>query len=452
MNTVNPKRIRTHTQGDFSGSCVVYLMSRDMRLEHNWAFLRAQEIANKSNVPLLVVYHLVPNLLGGGMRQWDFKVRILEEIQKQCHEYGIGFILSHEDFKKDISSYVHTYDVGYVVTDFCPLRYAQEWVSHIKKTISVPFEEVDAHNIVPCFVASTKQEFGAYTLRPKIQKLLKEFLVPFPKIHVHTAWTKHLPSITWSSVRNNAHINQLPHVVSSVSPSADGARKVLKVFIEEKLKRYHLDRNDPNIDGQSNLSPYLHYGVISAQHIALSVDRAEAPRLAKEAFLDELIVRRELSDNFCFYNPHYDSTQGFPEWAKKSLDHTRKDTREYVYNKGQFEKARTHDALWNACQIQMVVTGKMHGYMRMYWAKKILEWTKTPEDAMRIAIYLNDMYELDGRDPNGYAGIAWSIGGVHDRAWFKRPVYGQIRYMNASGASKKFDTKAYIEKWSHISL
>ena len=165
------------------------------------------------------------------------------------------------------------------------------------------------------------------------------------------------------------------------------------------------------------------------------------------AFLEELIVRRELSDNFCFYNKNYDTVEGFPEWARKALDKERTTKREYLYTKEEFEQAKTHDELWNAAQMEMLVTSKMHGYMRMYWAKKILEWTESPEEALEVAIYLNDKYSLDGRDPNGYAGIAWSIGGVHDRSWFSRPVYGTVRYMARSGCDKRFDTKAYIAKW-----
>ena len=157
-----------------------------------------------------------------------------------------------------------------------------------------------------------------------------------------------------------------------------------------------------------------------------------------------MIIRRELSDNFCFYNPNYDHFEGFPAWAQKTLNEHRRDTREYLYNQEQFEKAFTHDPLWNAAQMEMVRKGKMHGYLRMYWAKKILEWTPSPEEAQRIAIYLNDRYELDGRDPNGYAGIAWSIGGVHDRAWGERPVFGKIRYMSFNGAKSKFDVARYI--------
>ena len=207
---------------------------------------------------------------------------------------------------------------------------------------------------------------------------------------------------------------------------------------------YSTLRNDPNESGQSNLSPYLHFGQLSAQRVAIEVMKSPASDEDKSAFLEELIVRRELSDNFCFYNPHYDATEGFPNWAKETHRIHSDDKREHTYALKEFEQGKTHDPLWNAAQMELVITGKMHGYMRMYWAKKILEWTSNPEEAMRFSIYLNDKYSLDGRDPNGYAGIAWSIGGVHDRAWGERSVFGKIRYMNYNGCKRKFDVAKYI--------
>jgi deoxyribodipyrimidine photo-lyase len=190
----------------------------------------------------------------------------------------------------------------------------------------------------------------------------------------------------------------------------------------------------------------MHFGHLAAQRVALKVLHHEAPLAAKEAFWEELLVRRELADNFCFYNPDYDNFQGFPAWAQKTLNDHRHDEREYLYTQKEFEKAQTHDELWNAAQLEMVATGKMHGYLRMYWGKKILEWSASPEEAQEIAIYLNDRYELDGRDPNGYTGIAWCLGGVHDRAWGERRVFGKIRYMSYRGCWGKFNIQAYIER------
>ena len=231
-------------------------------------------------------------------------------------------------------------------------------------------------------------------------------------------------------------------------PGENFAMEALKNFLENKFDKYSEERNDPTKDGQSNLSPYLHFGQISAQRIALEVKKFGGNEKSEKAFLEELIIRRELSDNFCFYNKNYDSFTGFHNWAQQTLNAHKDDKREFIYTKEEFERAETHDDMWNAAQKELIKTGKMHGYMRMYWAKKILEWTNTPQYALNIAIYLNDKYELDGRDPNGYAGCAWSIGGVHDRAWTERPVFGKIRYMNYNGCKRKFDVNAYIENFN----
>lgn len=216
--------------------------------------------------------------------------------------------------------------------------------------------------------------------------------------------------------------------------------------MKHRLEEYPLFRNDPTANAQSNLSPYLHFGQLAAQRVALQLQTHNAPIKAEEAFLEELLVRRELSDNYCFYSPHYDSCAGFPAWAQATLSAHRKDPREYRYSLDALELSHTHDTLWNAAQREMVLSGKMHGYLRMYWAKKILEWSASPEEALTSAIYLNDKYELDGRDPNGYTGIAWSIGGVHDRAWNERDVFGKIRYMSFRGMKAKFDISAYEDK------
>jgi deoxyribodipyrimidine photo-lyase len=232
--------------------------------------------------------------------------------------------------------------------------------------------------------------------------------------------------------------------VSWINPGEDEALKTLRFFVSNKLNEYKKQRNDPNEYGCSQLSPYLHFGQISAQRVAIEVLNSDIQPEAIVSFLEELIIRRELSDNYCYYNPKYDSFDGFPFWAQKTLNEHRLDEREFLYNIGDFENASTHEKLWNSAQNQLKDTGKMHGYLRMYWAKKILEWTSSPEEALKTAIYLNDKYSLDGRDPNGYVGCAWSIGGVHDRAWNQHPVYGKIRYMNESGCRRKFDVKKFI--------
>ena len=260
---------------------------------------------------------------------------------------------------------------------------------------------------------------------------------PFP-------WPGSEPAILWDQALAGLAADPGVPAVSWCQPGEDAAQERLEAFRRHGLQHYASDRNDPAREGLSNLSPYLHFGQIAPQRVAWEIQRAEAPLEAKQAFLEELIVRRELSDNFCFYTPDYDKFSGFPGWAQETLDRHRHDHREYLYSLQEFDQARTHDALWNAAQLEMVHRGKMHGYLRMYWAKKILEWSTSPEEALEIAIYLNDRYELDGRDPNGYVGVAWSIGGVHDRAWGERPVFGKIRYMSLAGCQRKFKVEQYI--------
>lgn len=221
------------------------------------------------------------------------------------------------------------------------------------------------------------------------------------------------------------------------------AAKRLRHFIAHKLDGFADLRNDPGRDFLSNMSPYLHFGQISPLYIALQVQKTDSP--GKDAYLEELIVRRELSHNFVYYNPRYDRYSALPEWATNTLRAHRRDTRQPVYSRRELEEGRTYDAYWNAAQKEMVVAGKMHGYMRMYWGKKILEWSETPRKAFRIALYLNNKYELDGRDPNGFTGIAWCFG-KHDRAWAERSVFGKIRYMNAAGLSRKFNPDDYVRK------
>ncbi len=452
---------------------VIYWMDRDMRSRDNWALLYAQEQAFALKVPLLVIYNILPGFLGGTLRQHVFKIQGLKEVYDDLGAHNIPFhIVSGTHTEKDIVSFVTDVSAGLIVTDFSPLRIQRGWKEYVSKHVSVRCVEVDAHNIVPAWVVSQKSEIGARTLRPKLYKLLDEYLEAIPSLKKHPYNTNHkAPDIDWVALEHDPHIDKTVSEVS-LKGGMSHAQSILKKFITAKLSLYGKDRNDPLCEAQSNLSPYLHYGMISSARVVSEVVEHSGVSISKlidaqknkakidpkseltlvdsaSAFIEELVVRRELSDNFCLYNPQtYDTVDCFPAWALASLRKEEQSPREYIYTRAQFEKAQTHDDLWNACQKEMVETGKIHGYMRMYWAKKILEWTRSPEDALSIAIYLNDRYELDGRDPNGYAGIAWSIGGVHDRAWFGRPIFGLVRYMARSGCESKFDVKAYIQKFS----
>jgi len=448
---MDQRRLRIVQPGKEKKGIVVYWMSRDQRAHDNWALLWAQEKSLASHVPLVVIFCLVPRFLEATARQYLFMLKGLQEVERDLVKHTIPFFLLTGSPEKEIPAFAKHHDVSLLVTDFDPLRIKQEWKKEVGKKITVPFIEVDAHNIVPCWIASTKQEYGAYTLRPKINRLLPEFLTPFPKIKNHPYHLKLSGSpIPWNKIYKTIKADKTVPEVTWLKPGESAAKKVLRSFLCSGLTDYVRLRNDPTHDAQSHLSPYLHFGQLSAQQTALDVIRAGVSPHAEEAFLEELIVRRELADNYCFYNPDYDTLEGFPLWAKTTLHEHQTDPRAYSYSLDDLENSQTHDDLWNAAQREMTVKGKMHGYLRMYWAKKILEWTKTPGQALKIAIHLNDKYELDGRDPNGYTGIAWSVGGVHDRPWKEREIFGKIRYMSYRGMMAKFNVSGYIKMMREV--
>ena len=461
--SVDSRRIQKKNELEYVSGKILYWMNRDMRLQDNWALLRVEELAKQYNQEFLISYNLDPEFLGGTLRQLDFKVGALKELHESAVKYNVAFYTLVDSDIQVLIDFIEKNNIGYVVTDFSPLKMHQKWLDAIIKKVNIPVEVVDAHNIVPIWQASDKKEFAAYTIRPKIQKQLKDFLIDFPKLKKQKKCTMK-GGIIPVKVGIQDFQNQLEYILQNVetnrevapitwcTPGEKSAHKTLKKFIEHS-DTYSKNRNNPIDDVQSQLSPYLHYGMIAPGRVAFDVLNSDMNNESKKDFLEELIIRRELADNFCFYEKNYDNPEGFHDYFKEELKKNSKIKRDYIYTRKQFEHGQTHDDLWNACQMQMVKTGKMHGYLRMYWAKMIYAWTENVEDAMKIAIYLNDKYELDGRDPNGYTGIAWCIGGVHDRPWYvTNRVFGKLRYMSRSGMDKKFDTKAYIEKWLNESL
>lgn len=431
-------------------------MNRDRRRRDNWALLHAQSKALERKVPLHVVFCLVPTFLQATIRQYGFMLRGLEELATDLERYDIPFHVLQGTPKEALLPWIDVVGPSLIVTDFEPLRIKEQWLNDVGEHLRVPFHQVDAHNVIPCWHVSQKREYAAATLRPKIHRLLPEFLHDIPDIvrHPFTDHRPHLP-FDMDSLRKRLRVDETVPEVTWARPGEKAACTMLATFVE-RLGSYGLHRNDPTKAAQSGLSPYFHFGQLAPQRAALEVTAAASgdPSLTEAcaSYLEELIVRRELADNFTSYEPRYDTTDAFHPWARTTLDAHRSDRRDHIYDYETWDNAATHDELWNAAQREMMTTGKMHGYMRMYWAKKILEWTPSPEVAMDIAIALNDRYELDGRDPNGYAGIAWSIGGVHDRPWPERPVFGTIRYMNAAGCARKFDVKAYIAAHSPTTL
>ncbi len=452
--TVDLRRCHDLHNASMGSGPIIYWMSRDQRVEDNWALLKAAELAETHARPLAVAFCLAPQFLEASLRHYAFMLHGLREVEKKLAALRIPFFLLTGDPVDRLLDFVARTDAGAVVCDFNPLRISLDWKAAAARRMRIPLIEVDAHNIVPCRVASEKREVGARTLRPKLSRLMGEFLTDFPITRPsRIAWSGAAPRNDWDMALRSLRINRSIPEVDWLPPGETAAHARLARFTEEGgLSRYAEGRNDPCADAQSDLSPYLHFGQLSPQRAALEALRHGATITPWCAFQEQLIVRRELSDNFCFHTPTYDAIEAFPNWARKSLDAHRPDKRDWLYGYEDFELARTHDDLWNAAQLEMVRRGKMHGYLRMYWAKKILEWSPSPEEALATAIRLNDAYELDGRDPNGYAGIAWAIGGVHDRPWFDRSVYGVVRYMNRAGCERKFDVPAYIRRPLHQNL
>lgn len=430
-------------------------MFRDQRVKDNWALIHAVDQANKMNVPVAVAFNLFDRFKGAGARPLGFMLRGLKQLQSTLQiSLQIPFFLFQGEPVETIPKFLQECEASLLVTDFTPLREIRKCKEEVCKRTSdsLSIHEVDAHNVVPVWEASSKLEYSAKTLRGKINKLLATYLIEFPILQPPSIrWKSSPPPIDWEKLieENVKKGNEVPEI-GWCEPGESAAIEVLKGtkdgFLTKRLKAYGTERNNPlKPRALSGLSPYLHFGQVSAQRCAFEarIVRTVCPQ-SVDAFLEELIVRRELADNFCYYQPHYDSLMGAWEWARKTLMDHASDKREHLYTREQLEKAQTADPLWNASQLEMVYYGKMHGFVRMYWAKKILEWTNGPEEALEIAIYLNDKYEIDGRDPNGYVGCMWSICGVHDQGWKERPIFGKIRYMNYDGCKRKFNVDGYI--------
>lgn len=445
---VDPRRIRRYNGSTNQRGPVLYWMHREFRAQDNWGLLHAREEALQRQVPLAVVFCLAPTFLGATLRQFDFLLRGLEGSAQLLAQAGIHLIPRCGEPAQEMVRLCQELQPALVVTDFDPLRIKRQWLQALLHHQPAPVHEVDSRNIVPAWLASPRREFMARTIRPKIHRLLPEMLTPFPELDPHPhPWHRPPASLGFDDLHAALRVDTTVGPVDCLQPGEIAAHQVLEIFLQQRLAGYDR-RNDPNQEVCSDLSPYLHFGMISAQAVVLELKRRALTGEAVDSFVEELVVRRELSDNFCLYTADYDQLSGFPQWAQQTLDKHRNDPRAYCYTLDQFEKAATHEPLWNAAQRQLVRSGAMHGYLRMYWAKKILEWTANAAEALRIAISLNDRYALDGRESNGYTGIAWSIGGVHDRGWSERPIFGTIRYMNEAGARRKFDVPRYIRTWS----
>ena len=427
------------------GEYVLYWMQASQRVEYNHALEHAILKANELRQPVVVFFGITDRFPEGNERHYAFMLEGIREVKHTLKKRGIQLVIQHRS--PVLGAVQVAKRASLVVTDRGYLKIQRVWRTYAAEHMRCPLIQVESDVVVPVEETSAKEEYAAATIRPKIHRKLKQFLVPLKE----TDPAVDSLSLTFDSfnvedvdkVLSKLRIDRTVKKLNRLSGGTEEAKKHLDVFVDEKLEHYAELRNDPTLDYLSLMSPYLHFGQISPLFIALSVSRTRNP--GKEAYLEELIVRRELSMNFAFYNERYDSFESVPDWAKKTLKTHQKDKRAYLYSRREFEEGRTHDPYWNAAQKEMVLRGKMHGYMRMYWGKKILEWSRTPEEAFKTALYLNNKYELDGRDPNGFTGVAWCFG-KHDRPWGERAIFGTVRYMNDKGLKRKFDADRYVKK------
>jgi len=442
---IQKERIKVlNKKGMKKGAYVLYWMQASQRAEYNHALEYAISKGNELHQPVIVFFGMTDHFPEANERHYTFMLEGLREVKQSLEKRGILMVILHKS--PEMGAIQLAKGASLAVVDRGYLKIQKQWRSYAATKMNCPLIQVETDVIVPVEETSPKEEYAAATIRPKIHKKVSHFLVPLKQsVPAVQSLSPDFDSFDISDVDkaiSKLHIDRNVQKVSSFQGGTKEARNHLEVFLEGKLVQFPELRNDPTLDYLSHMSPYLHFGQISPLFIALKALETKSP--GTEAFLEELLVRRELSMNFVFYNEKYDSFEAVPEWAKKTLEAHKKDKRQYTYTLEELESAKTHDPYWNAAQKEMVIKGKMHGYMRMYWGKKIIEWSKTPGGAFQNALYLNNKYELDGRDPNGFTGVAWCLG-KHDRPWGERPIFGNVRYMNDKGLRRKFDADGYVK-------
>jgi deoxyribodipyrimidine photo-lyase len=417
-------------------------MQASCRVHYNHALEYAIQEADKQGKPLIVYFGLTSDFPEANLRHYNFLVEGLLEVERSLEEMNVKMVILNRS--PEIGALEIAENASLMVTDRGYLDIGRRWRDLVSDKIKCRMVQVESDVVVPVETASPKEEYAAATIRRKINSNLKKYLIPLGSHKpVKSSLEIDLSTINLDKIINKLDIDRSVKEVPYLHGGTSEAFKWLETFIDDKLDKFQDIRNDPSRQCQSNMSPYLHFGQISPLYIALKVSQTDSP--GRDSYLEELIIRRELSVNFVYYNSEYKNIDCLPNWASKTLKEHESDQRPYNYSQKELEGADTHDPYWNAAQKEMVYTGKMHGYMRMYWGKKILEWVEAPREAYQIALYLNNKYELDGRDPNSYAGVAWCFG-KHDRAWKERKIFGKVRYMNDQGLRRKFKIDEYVER------
>jgi len=446
---IHHKRLKplNEKKADSSGHYVVYWMQASQRTLQNDALAYAIEMANALHKPLLVYFGITGAFPEANRRHYRFMLEGMREVELELKKMGIPLLVHPHGIAKGLEPLYA--DMAYLVVDRSYTRHERSWREQVASTAPCAMMMVETNTVVPLESASDKEEYSAATLRRKITPMIAEF------VQTVTPASLALPSLDIAMPYATADLSDIPALMDSLGiPDGVGqcpwmhggqgsALATLDTFVREHLDGYDTKRNDPVEPFVSHLSPYLHFGMISPVTIYHEVTKTGLADVGP--FLEELIVRRELAMNFVYFNPLYDSYDGLPEWARKTMAKHKGDERPYLYTTGQLEASLTHDRYWNTAQKELVKLGTIHGYMRMYWGKKILEWSKTPEEAFATALYLNNKYQMDGRDPNGFAGVAWCFG-KHDRPWGERSVFGNVRYMNDKGLERKFKMQGYVKR------
>lgn len=448
---VEPERVceLNGKAADPDGRYVLYWMQSAQRPRDNPALSYASALADGLGLPLAVVFVLA-DYPDAERAHYAWMLAGLRETAAELRKAGIAFAVARGEPRKIIAA--STSKAAALVLDFSPSRWARSRREALAAAAPIACVEVDGESLIPTRRASPKQEWSARTFRMKVSGAIGHYAsaaplpVPTPRRVAARELEDGLSRLVGGDDALLDAYGPYPAAYPPSGPTA--AVAALKAFATGRLSAYGEARNDPNRDGGSGLSPYLHFGQLSpvaAAGAALAVG-GDSPGGAA-AFVEQLVVRRELCRNYVWYRPDdYDRWEGLPEWSRRSLLAHAEDRRAYSYGPESFEAAETHDRYWNAAQRQLMQSGTMHNYMRMYWGKMILAWSRDPREAFKIAIYLNDRYALDGRDPDGWAGVAWCFG-LHDRPWPERPVFGTVRAMAASGLRRKFDPDAYARRW-----
>ena len=447
---IQEERIQRLNDRDIkAGEYVLYWMQQSQRAEYNHALEYAVQLANRSELPLLVIFGLTDDYPEANLRHYRFLLEGLKDVQQSLAERGIKMVVQRGRPVDVVIAAGGKASV--IVCDRGYLRQQKSWRKRVADEAECRVFQVESDVVVPVETVSDKAEYAARTIRPKIQKHVDRFLSELQVSRIKKK-SLNLPFASMNMDDTDALLRDLKvdRAVGPVDAIFKGgtaqAKERFRIFLENKLSHYSENRNQPQTDDISHMSMYLHFGHISPVYLALqATDWEAAPEDDRAAFMDELIVRRELACNFVHYTHDYDSFAGLPRWCRETLEEHSQDKREYTYDREQLERAETHDEYWNAAMNEMRATGYMHNYMRMYWGKKILEWSASAKKAFDTTLALNNAYFLDGRDPCSYANVAW-IFGLHDRPWKERSIFGKVRYMSASGLERKCDIGAYVKK------